>query len=124
MKEQNMIKCMSELFQINWKVILQQTLESFVQVKKCKTKLIFPEQATALECLKQKKKLQGSNISITAGLTPLQRAQLKEMYAELEHRKENGETDLIISYQRGHPQICKKTNRVDNKHNNTVSKNY
>lgn len=86
-------------------------------------KLLLPDQATALECLKQKKKLQGSNISITADRTALQRAHLKELYAELEHRKKDGESDLIISYHKGHPQISKINNRVNNKHNSTVPKN-
>lgn len=71
-------------------------------------RVILSSQEIALECLKQKKKLNGSSINISADRTTIQRAQLKELYKEINHRKENGEHDLIISYHKGYPQITKK----------------
>lgn len=70
-------------------------------------RVMFHDQLLAKECLKRKKKLNGSNLNIKSDLTLAQRTQIREAYAELALRKEKGETDLIISFRKGIPLIIK-----------------
>ena len=75
-------------------------------------KVVFNEQSMALQCLKRRKRLEGSNMAIKSDLTALQRNNLKKLHEELNRRKNSGELDLVISYRNAIPQIIKSKQRV------------
>lgn len=81
-------------------------------------KAIFASPAEAFDILKSKKKLLSllppSIIRISSDRTLHQRNYMKKLRGELETRKTNGETDLIIKYVRGTPIIVTKNNRSAN----------
>lgn len=75
-------------------------------------KVILENNADTLTILKNYKKLlpEQSNIHITSDKTPLQRENMKRLQTELEQRKQNGESDLIIKYINGSPKIMNSKN--------------
>lgn len=75
-------------------------------------KLIFPNSVVVSQCMKNKRKLLGTSFRIAADRTPLQRKQIKDIYNELNRRKENGEPDLIIRYLKGEPFITRAKKNV------------
>ncbi|XP_072382181.1 uncharacterized protein [Diabrotica undecimpunctata] len=80
-------------------------------------KVGFNDSAIVISCLKQRRSLMGSNLSIGADLTPLQREKIKAVYQELEFRKTQGENDLKIKYFNGVPKIIvSKSNNSKNDH--------
>lgn len=44
-------------------------------------------------------------ISVTRDRTPCEREAIRRVYTDLENRKKNGESDLVIKYRDGHPYI-------------------
>lgn len=76
-------------------------------------KIVFQNKATALQILKQKKKL--DNIQgryIKGDLTLMQRKILKNVVAELQRRTESGEKDLKIKYFNSIPKIIQSKQHV------------
>lgn len=75
-------------------------------------KVILENNADTLTILKSYKKLlpEETNIHITFDKTPIQRENMKRLQTELEQRKNNGDSDLIIKYINGSPKIINSKN--------------
>ncbi|KAK9882568.1 hypothetical protein WA026_022196 [Henosepilachna vigintioctopunctata] len=71
-------------------------------------KVIFNNPSLPAEILRKKFKLIPSGVKIKNDLTQFQRIQMKEVYAELKRRKENGEEGLIVRYRNNAPVIMKE----------------
>lgn len=88
-------------------------------------KAIFPSPADVFYILKAKKKLlllqPPSPIRISSDRTLFQRNVMKKLYEELESRRNNGETDLIIKYVKGSPEIVSKNNHSNTRFSNAVN---
>lgn len=74
-------------------------------------RIVLPDSNFAAECLKRKKKLDRSGPSVSADLTIMQRQELRKLYEEINHRKENGEASLVIRYSNGNPYIYQLKNK-------------
>lgn len=74
-------------------------------------RIVLPDSNSATECLKRKKNLDRSGPSISADLTIMQRQELRKLYEEINHRKENGEENLVIRYSKGNPYIYQPKNK-------------
>lgn len=76
-------------------------------------KVVFKDRETAVQVLKQKKKLDSSRgIYIKSDLTVIQRNYLRNLVSELRRRTENGEQNLKIRYFNSVPRIVKSKEQV------------
>lgn len=71
-------------------------------------KIIFSDESMARKCLYNKSRLRGDSIQIKADLTVMQRRQLKSVYDQLNERKLNGESDIVVRFRNGNPFIAKQ----------------
>lgn len=72
-------------------------------------KILFEKKETALKYLKAKDKLVRDNAYIKSDQTKIQRDFLKRVLAELQTRKERGETDIRLKYIKNIPTIIKSS---------------
>lgn len=73
-------------------------------------KVCLDSKYTATKIFKMVKRLGNtkySGVTIRNDLTPMQLARLKDLKAELDRRKNDGELDITIKYVKGIPQIVK-----------------
>lgn len=68
-------------------------------------KITLESQEIAQHILRNKDKITKSEIKIFSDQTPNQQKYLKELRTELQHRQENGETNISIKYSKGLPKI-------------------
>lgn len=68
-------------------------------------RIIMSSKEEVARCMKNRRLLSGTNFKINADLTIIQREMIKKAYKELESRKENGESDLVVKFVNGIPKV-------------------
>lgn len=84
-------------------------------VKPRPLKLILSSREDVFRCLKNKKKLQNSDLRINSDLTELQRTHLRGLRQQLRDRIDGGEKDVTIRYVDGVPKIIKTSSSAAKK---------